>query len=124
MKLVIIFMIAVVVVIALLLLKRANQTPIGETQEKMKHGAVVIDVRSPEEFRSGHLSAAINIPLNEIESALPLQVKDKDQVLLLYCQSGMRSTMAAKKLKGMGYTNASNLGSMSRARKIVGDVAP
>ncbi len=57
-----------------------------------------------------------------IETALPHRVKDKNQVLLLHCQSGIRSGMAKKKLNGMGYANAFNLGSFGRAREITGKV--
>ncbi len=117
----IIIILVVVIVIALLLLKRAGQTPDAEAQEQLKQGALVIDVRSPDEFASDHLRTAINIPLDEIETALPIQVKDKNQVLLLHCQSGVRSAIAAHKIQGMGYTHASNLGSLSRAKKIVSD---
>jgi phage shock protein E len=108
------------VVVVILLLKRTGQISAGDAQEHMKKGALVIDVRSSGEFRSGHLPSAINIPLGELESALPLRVRDKNQVLLLHCQSGMRSGIAAKKLKGMGYPNVFNLGSLSRASGIVG----
>ncbi|MEI6176150.1 MAG: rhodanese-like domain-containing protein [Verrucomicrobiota bacterium] len=121
MKPVIMLILVTAIVIALLLLKRAGETPNTEAQEELKQGALVIDVRSPEEFASDHLTAAINIPLEEIETALPLQVRDKNQVLLLHCQSGVRSAIAAHKMLGMGYTHASNLGSLSRAKKILTD---
>jgi len=84
----------------------------------LKQWAVVIDVRSPEEYNSGHLRNAINIPLDGIEAAVPQRFTDKQQVLLLHCQSGMRSAMAVRKLKGIGYPNVFNLGSLSRAREL------
>jgi phage shock protein E len=84
----------------------------------LKAGALLIDVRSAGEFASGHLHGAINVPLNRIETALKHRVPDKDQVLLLYCQSGMRSSAASGQLKALGYSNAFNLGSYSRAAKI------
>jgi phage shock protein E len=86
----------------------------------LKNGALVIDVRTPGEFGSGHLPNAINLPVEGIEFTLPAQVNDKNKVLLLHCQSGMRSGMARKKLIAIGYTNAFNLGSYSRAAQIVG----
>ena len=91
---------------------------IKDAQSHLKNGALVVDVRSPGEFSSAHLPNAINLPLGEIESALR-RVKDKNQVLLLHCHSGMRSGMAKKKLKRIGYTNVFNLGSYVRASKIV-----
>jgi len=85
----------------------------------LRNGALVIDVRSPGEFSSGHLPGAINLPLDEIETILPRCIKDRGQVLLLHCHSGMRSGMAKKKLRILGYAHAFNLGSYSRAAKIV-----
>ncbi len=66
--------------------------------------------------------SAINIPLDVIVAAMPVRMPDRNQVLLLHCQSGMRSGVAVKKLKSLGYTNAFNLGSLSRARAIVDGV--
>ena len=107
------------VIAVVFMLKRAGQISAKDALAHLKNGALVIDVRSPGEFNSGHLSAALNLPLDEIETALPRRVPDKNQVLLLHCQSGMRSGVAKQKLKGMGYMNAFNLGSYSRASEIV-----
>ena len=110
--------IAAVVVVGFIL-KRADQISPKDALAHLRNGALVIDVRSPGEFSSGHLANAINLPLGEIETALPRRIKDKNQVLLLHCHSGMRSGMAKKKLRTLGYANAFNLGSYSRATKIV-----
>lgn len=88
--------------------------------EYLRNGALVIDVRSAGEFTAGHLPKAVNIPLSEIETVISRKVNDKNQVLLLHCQSGMRSSAAQKKLKALGYTNAYNLGSYGRAAEVVG----
>ncbi len=101
------------------MLKKAGQVPAQDALDHLKHGALVIDVRSPGEFSSGHLARAINLPLDEIETALPERVKDKNQVLLLHCASGMRSGLARQKLRAMGYTNVFNLGSYGRAESIL-----
>ncbi len=107
------------IVAVIFMMKKSGQISAKDALEKLRNGALVIDVRSPGEFSSGHLPKAINIPLDEIESALPKRVKDKNQMLLLHCASGMRSGMAKSKLKAMGYGNAHNLGSYGRAEKIV-----
>ena len=107
------------VIAVVFMLKRAGQISAKDALAHLKNGALVIDVRSPGEFNSGHLSAALNLPLDEIETALPRRVPDKNQVLLLHCQSGMRSGMAKKKLNGLGYANAFNLGSYGRAESIL-----
>ena len=99
--------------------KRASQISPRRAMAYLKDGALVIDVRSSAEFSSGHLPNAINLPLEEIETALPRRVKDKNQVLLLHCQSGMRSGVAKSRLTGLGYANAFNLGSYARAARIV-----
>ena len=112
-------LIAFAVLVVLFLLRRMGQVSSKDALEHLRNGALVIDVRTPGEFNSGHLPGAINLPLDEIETSLPRRVKDKNQVLLLHCQSGMRSGVAKKKLKGMGYANAFNLGSYGQAAKIV-----
>ena len=99
--------------------KRATQISPAKGAAYLRGGALLIDVRSPAEFSSGHLPSAINLPVEEIETSLPRRVKDKNQVLLLHCQSGMRSCVAKAKLKGLGYTRAFNLGSYGRAARIV-----
>jgi phage shock protein E len=107
------------VVAGFFMMKKSGQILAKDALEKLKNGALVIDVRSPGEFNSGHLPVAINIPLDKIETELPRRVKDKSQVLLLHCASGMRSGMAESKLKGMGYANAFNLGSYGRAENVL-----
>ena len=82
---------------------------------------MVVDVRTPAEFNSGHLSQAVNLPLDEIEGLVPSRVKDKNKVLLLHCQSGVRSGIAKKRLASIGYTNAHNLGSYARSMGIVSE---
>jgi rhodanese-related sulfurtransferase len=101
------------------MIRKSGQIAAEEATAYLKNGALVIDVRSPGEFNSGHLVRAINIPLDEIETAVPKRVKDKNQVLLLHCASGMRSGMAKGKLEGMGYTKVFNLGSYGRAENLV-----
>src|SRR5664280_1386076 len=105
------FLILTAIVAVVLLIKKLGQVSATDALAYLKNGALVIDMRSRGKFNSGHLAKAINIPLDEIETALPKRVKEKKQALLLHCASGMRSGMAKSKLKGMDYTNAFNLGS-------------
>jgi phage shock protein E len=104
---------------AVILLRRSGLVSAAEAAAHLKKGAMVIDVRTSGEFASGHLPNAVNLPLGEIETALPRRVKDKTQVLLLHCQAGGRSAEATKKLIALGYLNAFNLGSYGRAAQIV-----
>jgi len=112
-------LIVAVLLAAFIMIAKGGQISAKDATAYLKNGALVIDVRSPGEFNSGHLTNAINIPLDEIETALPKRVPDKSKVLLLHCASGMRSGVAQKKLNSLGYTNAFNLGSYGRAGRIV-----
>jgi rhodanese-related sulfurtransferase len=107
------------VVVSFFLYKRSGLISIKDARAYLKSGALVIDVRTAGEFVAGHLPIAVNLPLSEIETNLSRRVKDKNQVLLLHCESGMRSAAARKKLIALGCPNAFNLGSYTRAERIV-----
>jgi phage shock protein E len=109
----------VVGIVAFMLVRRAGQVPVKEGQELMKHGAMVIDVRTPAEFNTGHLSQAFNMPMDEIEGMLASKVRDKSRVILVHCKTGLRSKKAKTLLNRRGYTNVFDLGSYERAFKIV-----
>lgn len=106
-------------VVAFLAMKRRGQISRTDALTHLRNGALVVDVRSAGEFNSGHLPDALNFPLDEIETALPLRVKDKNRVLLLHCQSGMRSGAAMTKLRRAGYPNTFNLGSYAQAAQVI-----
>lgn len=114
------FVVVLAVVVLYLLAKRLGQISPSAARAHLQQGALVVDVRSNAEFQSGHLPNAIHIPLDEIETLTPRRVKDKEQILLLHCASGMRSQVAKRKLTALGYHHAFNLGSYSRAERIVG----
>ena len=108
-----------VFLLALFALKRLSFVSAGIARKHLAEGALVIDVRSPEEFRSGHVPTAVNIPLGELHNELPRRVQKKDQTLLVHCLSGGRSAIAKQQLKSIGYQNVFNLGSLARAKEIV-----
>lgn len=116
----IILLIAAAVIVAFFALKRFSFVPPEVARKHLAAGALVIDVRTPQEFAGGHVSGAINIPLDELRTRLPQRVSDKNRPLLLHCLSGGRSAVAAKRIKSMGYANVFNLGSYRRAESIVG----
>jgi molybdopterin/thiamine biosynthesis adenylyltransferase/rhodanese-related sulfurtransferase len=70
---------------------------------------VVIDVRDPDEFRDGHLEAATNVSRGFLEFRVGSVVSDPSTPVVLYCQTGLRSMLAAKALKDLGYTSVVNL---------------
>lgn len=69
----------------------------------------MIDVRSNQEYREGHLQGAINIPDFEITKKIEKEVPKKNQLIVLYCQYGGRSKSVMTVIKKMGYTNVYNL---------------
>ena len=117
--------IAVVVVIGLalayVLFRRSGTLSVKAARTYLLQGALVVDVRTNAEFQAGHLPNALHIPLHELDTLVVRRVRDKDQVLLLHCQNGMRSSAARRRLLHLGYTHAFNLGSYSRAERIVGN---
>lgn len=72
-------------------------------------GVMLVDVRTPEEFRVKHKEGAVNIPVDEVEALAPQLVPDKDTLLLLYCRTGKRADKAAEALRKMGYRRVENL---------------
>jgi len=87
-----------------------------------KMQAVIIDVRTPQEFAAGHITGALNIPVERIESAIG-EVKGlgKESTILLYCRSGRRSAIARVLLERQGYRNVLDGGgieSLARSIKI------
>jgi phage shock protein E len=113
------YVLVVIGIVGFMLMRRAGQVPVKEGQELMKRGAMVIDVRTPAEFSTGHLSQAFNMPMDELEGMLPNQVKDKSRVILVHCKTGLRSKKAKSLLTRRGYTNVFDLGSYERAFKVV-----
>jgi phage shock protein E len=77
-----------------------------------------IDVRSPEEFQSGHVGMAINIPVEQIAERIKEVTTDKNAEIYLSCRSGRRSGMALDTLKAMGYTKVANVGGIEDALKL------
>lgn len=82
---------------------------IEELKNKVTQGAILIDVRSNQEYREGHLQGAINIPDFEIINRVQREIPKKNQLVILYCQYGGRSKNASMIMKKLGYTNVYNL---------------
>jgi phage shock protein E len=85
----------------------------------LRNGAIVIDVRGPDEYASGHLPGSVNVPLGELTGTISKGLPGQNRIILLHCLGGGRSRMAASTLKSLGYTNAYKFGSYSRAEGIL-----
>jgi len=73
--------------------------------ELIENNTVIIDVRSNQEYMTGHIKDSINIPVDNISSIN----YSKDTTIIVYCATGIRSANAAKALIDAGYTNVYNL---------------
>lgn len=76
----------------------------------MKQNKLIIDVREPFEFETGHVDGAINIPPSVMMAGLPPELADvpKDTEIILYCLSGSRSNASMHFLRQYGFTNLIN----------------
>lgn len=74
---------------------------------------IILDVRTPEEYESGHIKDAINIPNEIIVDKEIAELPDKEQLIMIYCRSGNRSKQASEKLVELGYTNVVEFGGIN-----------
>ena len=82
----------------------------AKSMMELDDGHVIVDVRTAEEYTSGHIPGAICIPNETIYKDRPSALPDLDQVILVYCRSGNRSKRSARMLYEMGYTNVYEFG--------------
>jgi rhodanese-related sulfurtransferase len=85
-------------------------SPSVDMQNLIAEGAVVIDVRTPQEFNSGHYDGSKNIPLDKIEANVKT-IKNYGKPIIVCCASGMRSANAKRILENKGIENVYNAGS-------------
>lgn len=83
----------------------------GDAKEMMEEdGVIVLDVRTKEEFDSGHIEGALLLPLDTIAERADELLPEKSVKLLVYCRSGNRSRSASEQLIEMGYTQVFDFG--------------
>ena len=87
----------------------------GVQEYKNAAGAVLLDVRTPQEHREGHIPGSQNVPLQQIDG-IEQVAENKETALYVYCHSGARSRQAVSHLKHMGYTNVHNIGGIAAYR--------
>jgi len=81
----------------------------GVEEFRSAENAVLLDVRTREEYSEGHIDGSINIALSELDEVLTT-VPDKDTPIFVHCRSGARSAQATQQLKDYGYTSVKNIG--------------
>ena len=86
-----------------------------EAMKMMKESKdyIILDVRTKSEFESGHIRGAINIPNETITTKAPSELKDKNQLIFVYCRSGNRSKQASSKLAKLGYSSIIEFGGIN-----------
>ena len=87
----------------------------GVTDFRTTPGAILLDVRTPQEYREGHIPGSQNVPLQTIDNVRTVAEK-KDTPLYVYCHSGGRSRQAVHRLGQMGYSNVTNIGGIAAYR--------
>lgn len=91
------------------LFNKSSTISTKELAYKLEQPIVLLDVRTPEEYRGGHIAKAVNVPLNKID-----RYQGKEKEIYVICQSGMRSKQAARVLKQKGYEVTNVQGGMNR----------
>ena len=100
------------VIAAFLLFRPRGDVTTVDAHRLVENGALLLDVRTPEEFAAGHIQGALNIPVQVLEQRMgDLGARDRD--IVVYCRSGNRSGRAKQMLNTAGYTSVHDLGPMS-----------
>lgn len=88
----------------------AEQKDISQTEfmDMAKSSLIVLDVRTPDEFKEGHVPGAINLPLGNLPEQFT-SLGNKEQKIVVYCRSGFRAGKAIKLLNEKGYLNTLHL---------------
>lgn len=81
-------------------------------RELVDQGALLLDVRSPEEFARGHVDGAVNIPVQVLANRFHELGEDKHAPIVVHCHSGGRSRAAAHMLQQLGFRNVVDIGGM------------
>ncbi|MCL1093144.1 rhodanese-like domain-containing protein [Shewanella kaireitica] len=106
----IVFVVATALLFMFSKLALATDQNVEQAWQKIDAGALVVDVRTAEEFEQGHLPNAINIPFEQITTVFADRKIAKDKSVVVYCRSGRRSGIANEALINAGYTNTYNGG--------------
>ncbi|GHB07384.1 sulfurtransferase [Shewanella indica] len=100
---------------------RAEQMVPEVALTKVAQGAMLVDVRTPEEYAEGHLPEAVNIPFEQIAEAFAKLGIAKDTPVVVYCRSGRRSGIAKESLEKAGYQEVYNGGGYDSLKASAGN---
>jgi molybdopterin/thiamine biosynthesis adenylyltransferase/rhodanese-related sulfurtransferase len=89
---------------------RIDEVDPAVVREQVSNGAVVVDVREPEEWSAGHIPGAVHVPKSYFESRIEGAVPDRSRHVILYCASGNRSAWATRTMiEDLGYENVESM---------------
>src|SRR3954467_8741169 len=89
--------------------KEITEVDTAKAAARIAAGAIVLDVREPDEYDQGALPDAIHIPRGHLESQVEGRLLDKNAEVVIYCAGGVRSAFAAKTMQELGYSDVSSL---------------
>ncbi len=113
-----------IAIVIIVIVVRRNKVPtvtLDKITADLQSNGVLIDVRSPGEFKANHARGAQNISLQAMQSG-SLPSGDKSRPVYLYCHSGARASAAARLMRLAGFTNVINLGGLSAWKRLGGAV--
>ncbi|WP_207493364.1 rhodanese-like domain-containing protein [Aridibaculum aurantiacum] len=99
---------------------RIKEVNVGEAMERVKAGALLVDVREDNEWDAGHAKGAKHLGRGVIERDIIKEVPDKNTEMVLYCGGGFRSALSADNLQKMGYNNVYSMDGGWKAWKEAG----
>ncbi len=85
----------------------------GIDEWKKTPGSILLDVRTTDEYRQGHIPGSLNVELNDLQS-ISNRIPEKNTILFVHCLSGARSNQAVQALRRMGYLNVKNIGGLNK----------
>ena len=88
---------------------QSNEINLQQLEKMVEEGAILLDVRSPQEFEEGHIEKAISLPEYEIKARNLQKLPDLSQTMVVYCNTGHRGQKAQKILLKLGYQKVYNL---------------
>lgn len=99
---------------------RITEISAADAAREVERGALLIDVREPEDWQEGHASGAVHMPRGTIELEIEEKAPSLDIPIVCHCGGGSRSALVAESLQKMGYTNVKSLAGGFKAWKQAG----
>lgn len=100
--------------------QQSEELSITSIKKSLANGAILIDVRTSDEFMTEHAVGSINLPVEQISSGEFPKV-DKDTTIYVYCRSGKRANIALEAMKKYGFTNVKSITSLDNWKSLGGE---